>query len=256
MKSKIGVAALLGLLATVLLATAAVAQCTPPPGYPGIMIKFDEDAWAYETAYDVPTLISSPGSQLTVVGHVSMFCTPFADLDPNDPTTEYTFIWDGLVSEGTTTAPYGMSGTKYTTAYVGGNFRVYAGSPRNAPTAGTLPALPAPGVVPDLFVDGTMILQGDLDTLTVIVTKSSFGTYGGSFRANYWCTGGSLFDRVGTGTDLLSGAWCVVPPTTPAPGGTCPLPDGWSAHPNGKWDAPMTVPVTPATWGTIKSLYR
>jgi len=259
MKSKIGVAALLGLLATGLLATTAAAQCTPPPGYPGVMIKFDADAFAYETSYTTSTFTSAPGSMLTVVGIVSLFCFPFTDLNPLDPNTEYTFVWDNLTSGGTTAVPYGTSGTRYTTSYLGGQFRIYAGSPRNAPTAATLPALPAPGVVPDRYADGTMILSGVMDELTTIVTRTSTGSYTSSFRTNYHCTGGTLFNRVGIDVNLIQGTWCPVPPNNPAgpyPLGTCQLPAGWSAHPNGKWDAPASVPAVPSTWGTIKQLYR
>jgi hypothetical protein len=265
MKRKIGVVAVTGLLASALFATLANAQCTPAPNYPGVMIVFNNDAWAYETAYTPGTHMSASGSQLTVVGMVSVFCSPFADLNPLDPTTEYTFIWDGLNSLGTTSKPYGLGGTQWTTKYVGGGFRIYADSPRNAPTAATLPALPDPGVVPDEFVDGTMILGGVMDTLFVIFQRNSLGNFSGSFQTNYQCTGGALYSRVGSAANLLSGAWCPATPPPPPPGlalqaalaiGQCDLPVGWSAHPNGKWDTPITVPVTPSTWGKIKTLYR
>ena len=253
MKSKIWVAAAMGLLATALSAPVATAQLCG--SYPGMMIKFDGDAWAYETAYNATTLISTSGSQLTVVGTVSKFCFPFTDLNPVDPSTEYTFIWDGLTSQGTTSVPYLVTGRKYTTNYTGGNFRIYAGSPRNAPSISP-PALPAPGVVPDVFVDGTMILSGGMGPLAVVVTRVPTGNYSGTFRADYWNTGGTLYDRVGDAASLLAGAWCVVPPISPPPIGTCSLPTGWSAHPNGKWDMPLTVPALPSTWGKIKSMYR
>jgi hypothetical protein len=245
MKRKIGAAVALGLLATALSATVATAQCD------GVMIKFDGDAWAYETIYNTSTLMSTAGSQLTVVGIVSLFCPPFLDLNPANPDTEYTFIWDGLTSLGTVAKVRG-SGMQYTTNYLGGGFRIYAGSPRNAPTATSLPALPAPGVVPDLFVDGPMILSAGMDTLVVIVSRNSLGTYSGSFRANYQFTGGTLYNRVTGLVSLMDGGWCVVPPSG-APGGTCLLPTGWTAHPNGKVDP---VPAVPSTWGMIKTLYR
>lgn len=264
MKSKIGVAAVIGFLATALFASLATAQCNPAPNYPGVMIKFDNDAWAYETDYAPDLFWSQAESQLTVVGLVSVFCSPFADLNPLDPNTEYTFIWDGLTSLGTTSKPYGSGGgTQYTTAYLGGGFRIYAGSPRNAPAA-SLPDLPAPGVVPDAFVDGTMILGGVMDTLVVVVRRNNLGTFSGSFRTNYQCTGGTLYNRVGSAVNLLSGLWCPATPAPP-PGfaaqavlapGQCDLPVGCSAHPNGKWDTPITVPATPSTWGMIKTLYR
>ena len=263
MKSKIGVAAVLGFMATALLATVAGAACNPPGDLAGVMIKFDNDAWAYETAYTPSTFMSAVGSQLTVVGLVSVFCTPFADLNPLDLNTEYTFVWDGLTSLGTFSEPY-LGGTRYTTKYVGGSFRIYAGSPRNAPTAATLPALPAPAVVPAAFVDGTMILGGVMDTLSVIFRRNSLGNYSGSFRTNYQSTGGTLYGRVDNTVNLLSGAWCpATPPAPPGLGmqsalviGLCDLPTGWSAHHNGKWDTPISVRVAPSTWGMIKTLYR
>jgi len=268
MKSKIWVAAVMGLVVTALSATMAIAQCPAPTDTVGLMIKFDADAFAYETDYTPGTYTSAAGSHLTVVGIVSQFCNPFTDLNALDPNTEYTFIWDGLVSNGTVTKTRGSS-TAFTTKYLGGGFRIYAGSPRNAPTALTLPALPAPGFVPDAFEDGTMILSGVMtDSLNVILTRTSGGIFTSTYRANYMCTGGTLYARVGSGISLMDGSWC--PATPPAPpglvmgetlaGGQCDLPVGWSAHPNGKWDMPSTVvpPVAArhSTWGMIKSMYR
>jgi hypothetical protein len=241
MKNRIGLVTVIGLLATTLSATVAAAQCSTPPDPPGLMIKFDRDAWAYETAYTPANFKSALGSQLTVVGIVSWFCNPFSDLNPADPNTEYTFIWDGLVSEETITQTIGSFGAmKYTTRYLGGGFRIYAGSPRNAPTV-TPPDLPS-GVVPDAFVDGTMILGGVMDTVLVIVNRSSGGIYTSSFKAHYQATGGTRYCQVGSARTLMDGLWCPVPPTSPSPTGTCPLPTGWSAHPNGKWDTPNPLP--------------
>jgi hypothetical protein len=258
MKSKIWVAAVLGLLVTSLSASVAAAQCSVPADS-AMMIKFDADAWSYETNYSPATFASTSGSQLTVVGIVSLFCAPFTSLDALDPLKEYTFIWDGLVSQGTVTL--GTTGAKkYTTQYVGGGFRIYEGSSRTAPTATSLPILPSPGVVPDAYTDGTLILSGVMEPLTVIVNRTSYGTYTGSFRANYHATGGSFYDRVGDAINLMDGAWCPVPATNPIPASppnmTCQLSDGWSAHLNGKWDMPRTVPTLPSTWGKIKSMYR
>jgi hypothetical protein len=259
MKSRIWVAAVMGLLATALSATQATAQCNPAGDNPGVMIKFDADAFAYETAYTPATFTSAVGSQLTVVGIVSIFCNPFSDLNPLDSNTEYTFIWDGLVSQGTVPSVKG-TGMKYTTNYLGGEFRIYAGSPRNAPIYGALPTITAPGIVPDLFGDGTLILSGVMtDSLNVYFTRSSSGTFTSSFRANYRCTGGTLFNRVGDAINVMAGLWSPVPPPNsnpPQPLGSTVLPAGWSAHPNGKWDMPASVPARPSTWGKIKSMYR
>jgi hypothetical protein len=260
MKSKIWVAAVMGLLVTVLSATVVTAQCPAPTDTAGLMIKFDADAWSYETAYTPATFSSATSSQLTVVGIVSLFCEPFQGLDPLDPVQEYTFIWDGLVSQGTAVQTIGST-TRYITQYLGGNFRIYEGPSRNAPTAATLPPVPAAGLVPDAYVDGTLILSGAMDPLTVTITRtgSTIYTYSGSFKANYHATGGTYYNLVGDATNLMTGAWIPVPasnPNPPAPTGTSLLPAGWSAHQNGKWDMPRTVLARPSTWGMIKSMYR
>lgn len=256
MRSKIWVAAAMGLLATTLSTTMAFAQCPAPSDTAGLMIKFDADAWSYETAYTPATFSSAAGSQLTVVGIVSLFCAPFLGLDPLDPAKEYTFVWDGLVSQGTVTQTMGAS-KRYTTVYTGGNFRIYEGSPRNAPTAPP-PALPSPGVVPDAYADGTLILSGAMEPMTSIVNRTSAGTYNGSFKGNYRATGGSYYEQVGDAVNLIDCLLYPVPAsnTPPIPTGTGVLPAGWSAHLNGKWDMPHTVPVLPSTWGKIKSMYR
>src|SRR5262245_55606353 len=99
MKRNIGVAALLAFLVIGAGATAAFSDCGVAPG---MIIKFDADAFAYETNYDPATFTSASGSQLTVVGIVSQFGGVFSSINATDPTTEYTFILSGLVSNGTT----------------------------------------------------------------------------------------------------------------------------------------------------------
>ena len=98
MKRKIGVAASLALIVAGAFATGAFAQCDQ-----GFYIKFDENAFAFESNYNPATFVSAAGSQIVVVGKVSLFCAPFADLDASDPGKEYTFIWAGMTSIGTVT---------------------------------------------------------------------------------------------------------------------------------------------------------
>src|SRR5262245_58482405 len=86
---KFGVGALLAVVAAVALAGTAAAQCNPP-----VLIKFDNDTFAWETAYNPATFISSAGSQLTVVGKIVCFGGPLAFLNGNMPGKEYTLIWN------------------------------------------------------------------------------------------------------------------------------------------------------------------
>jgi len=243
MKKIYGVAAVLALL-TVGVATSAFAQCGT-----GVMIKFDADAFAYETNYTPGTYNSAIGSQLSIVGLVSYFCAPMAALDPSDPNTEYSFYITSLTSGGTQVfGPFGGT-TFYETDYAGGTFEIHEGSPENAPTAaGGMPALPSV-LVPATFIDGPVVLSGTFSNFHTSVSVNG-ANINGSFIADYVASGGSYFGAVGNGSAKFQGNWCVVP----APTGCVPA--TYSAHPNGKWDTPPTTAATSTTWGSIKQLYR
>lgn len=251
MKTSIGVAALLAVLSAGAFAPAALAQCGT-----GVQIKFDADCFAYETNYNKTTNISAPGSQLTVVGIPTLFCSPLQDLIANcppnpGPVKEYTFVWSGLTSAGTVgPTPYGGSGSKWDTDYTGGSFTIYEGPACNAPRSGSMPLNPPNATVPANFADGVPILSGILYSFHVTVTKSSLGTYGGSFRSKYRVLGGSLYARLaGAGEGDVTGLWCVASQLAGC------APTGYSAHPSGKFDV-GTTPAASSTWGTIKLLYR
>jgi hypothetical protein len=249
MKRLIGVAMLAGTLAVAVFASGAHAQCGS-----GLLIKFDADCFAYETNYNPATFISSSGSQLNVVGIVSVFCAPLDVFNPNDANKEYTFLFTGLTSAGTVgPTPLVGGSTRWQTNYGSGQFFIYEGSPRNAPTAaGGMPPSPPNADVPSKFTDGTLILSGTLSDFVTTITQFSTGTFSTSFRANYQFTGGTQFALVsGYGMGLMNGAWCAQGTA----GGLCDLPTGYSSHPNGKFDIP-TTPVEQSTWGRVKQLYR
>jgi hypothetical protein len=243
MKRKIGVAALLGLLTTFSLATSAMAQCGTGP-----MIVLNTNTFAYETVAPGAPYLSASGSTLTVVGLAQLFCTPFLDLNPASADTEYTVVFSGLVSGGTTTNHVGSTFI-YTTHYSGGQFGFYQDHPKNAPTsAAAMPANPPNAVVPANYQDGTLILSGTFSGFTVQVTQTGTNPANGSWLTNFQFTGGSLFSRVSTlGTALAQGNFCVT--------GCLPPAGGYSAQLDGKFDSP-TTPAHSSTWGAIKQLYR
>ncbi|MBI1799012.1 MAG: hypothetical protein HYR73_04940 [Candidatus Eisenbacteria bacterium] len=251
MKRKIGVAALLGLLLAGALTTSAQAQCGTGP-----MIIFNTNSFAYE----VPTPVTSPylspaGNSLTVVGLVQKFCAPFLDLNPvilvsgTSPDTEFTFVFSGLTSGGTSTATVGSTKI-YTTVYSSAGFEIWRdGPPRDAPqTAAAMPGGPPAGAVPGAYKNGTKILSGTLANFTVQVTKTGTNNPNGSYRGDATFTGGTLYSRVqNTGSTLVHGNWCVF--------GCLPPAGGYSAQVDGKFDTPAT-PAHSSTWGAIKQLYR
>ena len=236
---KIGVAALLGLMATGVFASIAGAQCGTGPS-----IILNTATFGIEGPTAVtPPYVSTAGNQLIMVGLVQSFCAPFADLNASDPGTEYTLVVTGLISGGTTHPIPNL----YATSYTGGTFTIYQGSPRNAPTsAAAAPAATYP-TVPSEYTDGgaIAILSGTLSGFNVTMQTNGAGGY----AANATFTGGTLYSRVaGTGPVIMQGAMCAV-------SGCLPPAGGYSAQFDGKFDTPVT-PNLKSTWGTLKLLYR
>jgi len=248
MKKAIGWAALMVLAAAMSFAPRASAQCTTGTGT-DILFKWDADGFAYEPGYNLATFQSTAGNTMTMVAILDLWCSPYTALDPNDPSTEYTLVITGQ-SLGTVTAPFGSSGSKYTTPYTNVVWAVHAGSPRNAPTAaGGMPINPPNATVPANFADGPTILGGTIANFQTLITKNSFGQINGSFRGDYTVTGGTMSNLLCQNTGglgLMDGLWAVNG-----------LPAGYSGHPNGKFDSPgCPTPAIRSSWGKIKTLYH
>ena len=246
MKRIIGLAALLATVFVAFTAPLANAQCVTGTGT-NILLKWDANGFSYEGPGAYTNYMSPAGNVLTNVLGISLFCGPLAGLDPNDAAKEYTMVWNGLVSNGTTTAPFGASGTKYTTLYTGGTFTLYEGPVNARPY--TSATVPLPGIALPQYAEGTVILGGPIDSLTTVVTRSSTGSVSGSFRGRYCVTGGTYQNQFCNGqavAALMDGLWFPVAP-----------PAGYTGHNNGKFDAPdCTTPAGTSSWGRIKTLYR
>jgi hypothetical protein len=246
MKRIIGLAALIAMLVTAVMVPHASAQCVSGTGT-DILLKWDANGFSYEGPNAYTGYISPAGNVLTNVLAVSLFCGPLAGLDPNNPALEYTMVWDGLVSTGTVTAPFGSSGHKYTTYYLGGTFTLYEGPVNARPW--TSADVPLPAIAYPQYAEGTVILSGTVDTLVTLVTQSSLGSISGSFRGQYTITGGPYQAQFCGGVALaalMDGLWYADSP-----------PAGYTSHNNGKFDAPdCTTPAGTSTWGRIKTLYR
>jgi hypothetical protein len=199
---KIGVVALLGIVAAAALSGPAMAQCVSPT-----LIKFDADVFAYESSYTNATYMSSPGSALTVVGKIVCFGPPLAYLNANMPAKEYTFIWT-LTSGGTLqTIPGRVWDTDYATSTTPGSFSIYEDSAPDSPNASTVPPNPPNALVPSTFVNGTLILGGVIPYFHTQITRASNGNFGGSFNATYYFNSGTLYPRMGGNTRNVNGRW-------------------------------------------------
>ena len=222
------------LLSVVLLAGAVVS-----PALSGPIVDWDP---AYFWEPGATPISSLPGGQLKIVGTVSAFGGPLTFLNANMPAKEYTFYVYGLTSTGTVPiVPF------YVTAYTGGTIEIYEDSTPDA----VFDPFPPNANVPSTFIDGTLILSGNMsnfNTQTNTITLHQTGNAEGDIA---W-TGGSLIALVGNGV-----------------GGTCPAiftggltwsPDvlipGYLFRHDGKIDHECPTPNTPSTWGRIKTLYR
>ncbi len=254
MKSRIGVAVVLGLLAG---AVAAHATNAPGTCISPTMISFNGgDVFAYETIYNNATYSSSAGSQLTVVGKIVCFGPPLDYLNSTWGTYEYTFILTGLVSQGTVPTNPLATLFKWDTSYNPGTFAIYQDAAMDAPSSATIAGFGPPpnAAVPSTFINGHLLLSGTVDYFHTQIVQNN-GSWSGSFNALYTSTGGdpAVFASVGNGQANLNGLWCSLG-TGP---GQCAIGPGYSAHPSGKFDAPSTITATlNSTWGRIKTIYR
>jgi hypothetical protein len=188
---------------------------------------------------------SPPGGILYGVGLVSSFEAPFADLNANDPSKEYTIYIYGLLSQGTV-AQGPPATTFYITDYTGGFIEIYEGSPRNS----SYDPFPPSATVPSTFVDGTLILAGSFTSF--YTQTNNFTTFAvGNMEGTINWTGGTLLSRVNNG----SGEPCPGLFT----GGITWRPDvlipGYIFRHDGKIDLNCPVGTEQGTWGQIKSMY-
>jgi hypothetical protein len=221
-----GLLSIAGLLAVALPARAAGPPIDWDPGY----------GWQNgATPTNLPL-----GGEFKMVGVVSAFDVPFADLNAADPTREYTFFLHGLISLGTV-ASGPPSTTFYETHYTGGTFELYEDLSPDAAFA------PFPPVEAN-FTDGTPLLVGSF--VSFVIQSNNFTAFqtGNIEGALNW-TGGSLLERATANgcSGLLTGGmtWrssVVIP--------------GYLYRHDGKMDLQCPTPAVGSSWGRIKSLYR
>ncbi len=205
------------------------------------VIDFSAESFAMEGNRPVDEQFSQVGDELVILGTVAQFQEPFEDLDANAVGVEYTYVFDGLISMGTTQGGSG-SFLNYTTNYNGGSFRIYEDTTPDMDWAD-----------PATFQDGTMILSGTFSGFH-IVTYSFICS--GSENADLQFTGGTLFDRVSSGgvgttginTPLFNLCADTVPDNLEAL--------GYFARSDTKLDIVPPTPVKPTSWSLIKQLYK
>lgn len=200
-----------------------------------------DPAYTWETN-PAATFSNSPvGSEFRAVGIVSQFDAPFGFLNASDPTKEYTFYLQGLISQGTT-AIGPPATTFYETNYVGGTFVLYEDL---TPESSFDPNPPNAGVPGD-YIDGTVLLSGNFTSF--VVQSNNFTAFQvGNIEGNINWTGGTLLGLTTGCTGLFTGGSTWNPSV---------LIPGYIYRHDGKIDLQCPTHTRTSTWGTIKSLYR
>ena len=230
------------LLKPILLGAAFILAVTPALAVEGVVMDWAPDSYGWETDYDPVTHFSTAGSELTVVGKIDVFYDPFLDLDPI--ATEYTFIFEGLISDGTEDWGGGML---YTT-YSDGQFAIYEDPSNNADFGEN----PPNAVSPSTFTDGELILEG---ILTGFFTwgMPGPGGYAATYEADFEFTGpmgGEFYNRVQGCYGKTGGA------TSDDPG--IGIPAGYSYVVDGHLTVEDCRPIGAEenNWGGVKQLFR
>jgi len=171
---------------------------------------------------------SNAGDTLEVYGVVVQFNDPFNDLDPNDPTQEYTYVISGI-SLGTVAVS-----TIRTTNYSNAKVQVYCDPNQNADPSDK-----------STYTDGTLILEGTFSSLQTLTRTNS--NAGNIQHDGFVATGGTLASRLeGCTGVLVSGAFSVTAPVPPA---------GYFGTADTKLDVECPVPAEPSTWGKLKTRF-
>jgi hypothetical protein len=178
---------------------------------------------------------STASDNLVIVGHVAQFKAPFNSLDANDPSVEYTYVYDNLVSVGTQV----IGGSIFDTDYTGGRLRVFCDPSQDSDFSNLAS-----------FANGTLILEASLSGFR---THTDIFSCAGDQNADITAyTGGSLVDLMdgctGAITGLFSTCASVVPDTQEG--------QGYFALSDTKLDSACPTPVEESTWGKIKKMYQ
>jgi hypothetical protein len=219
----------IALLAAGVLSTSALAQTNPIIDWSG------PESQAYEPGFVMP-FDSQPGAELTIVGKIQLFQSPLNGNNASDPTKEYTFVFDQLISSGVEVD----AGFTWNVSYSGGRLRVFEDPSPDRVYA----ANPPNASVPSTFTDGPLILQA---AVANFVTKSNKSSNGGNYNADLTWNGGTQLSLVscGGGHSTLLGVW----------NRTGIVASGYIRSADGEINLICPLPAVPSTWGNIKNLY-
>ncbi|HKQ57574.1 MAG TPA: hypothetical protein VJY35_06875 [Candidatus Eisenbacteria bacterium] len=206
------------------------------------LIDWDPVYYWEAGATTTPAPNSNPGGQLNVVGTISAFGGPLADLNANIPAREYTLHITGLTSGGTTVIPVGTNNFYFTPYTSVGTIDIYEDLTPDADFG----INPPNGTAPSTFTDGTVILTGTVSGFFWQANDFS-GFSSGNSEGDITWTGGTRFNDVNPCPSLFTGGLTWLPSL---------LIDGYLFRHDGKIDLECPTGTRNTTWGRMKSLYR
>lgn len=242
-----GTALLIALLAAGVFAASASAVTNPIIDWSAV------EGFAYEPNFIMPHQ-SVAGNELTILGKINLFNSPLDVLnDPTLPGVEYTFVFAGLISQGSVFNELGNYDT-WTTNYTGGHFWIYKDTSPDRDYGVNPPNATAPST----FQDGELILEGTVSNFhTVSNAWIADMNKGGSYNGDLIFTGGTqLPDLVPICEDEDGYQGYVIGLWQRAVTGT---PTGYIRSADGKIDmylCPPPAPTEKGTWGGIKALFQ
>lgn len=183
------------------------------------------------------------GDGYKAVGFITSFgatLQPYVDTGNN----EYTFhIFDLTVVQHDWDAP-----NQFLSVIFGNNGRVrYYEDPISGGTHGVYGTNPPNGTVPSTFVDGTVILGGDLDNFALFYDYLGLS---GGFSGQMTLDEGTLLTYISASqrNGWLIGGLAGRPNNT--------IPDGYDNQISGEARIPGVTSSTTRSWGAVKALYR
>jgi hypothetical protein len=202
-------------------------------------LLFDYVGFDYEDPNPNPGVFGAVGEGYKGVGEVPVLHLTF--LAPDTTTYQYTYFFTDLtVTSRSTIGPFDIIN------YGPGKLRIYEDS-RSTGTAANYGIGPPPnGDAPDSFIDGTLILEGDLNSFQYVFNTD---TKTGSFEADFTAVSGSkignipLDQRVGWTFAGTSGNSVTIPP-------------GYAHQVDGQTFLNAPTVTRTGTWGGIKARYR
>ena len=220
-----------------MLLTACCALAVAPAAR-GQTLLFDYVGFDFEDPNPIPGSFGEPGSGYQGVGLVPNL---FAPLVFNHANFEYTYYFNNLTPVGTTVVGHFVI-IDYSAP---GSLEIFE-DPKAGGTPGTYGSNPPNGTAPPSFVDGTMILSGELTNFRFVLNTNNNS---GSFESEFEAVGGTQLGNLPLNQRT---GWTFAGST----GNSTGIPPGYAHQIDGQTFLQKPSNNRASSWGRVKNLYR